>query len=108
MEEAMTIDADISWLPHPWYHEESQPGSTPMPLSHCMVCVYCNGLDHTQVTCPDPYHLCNDCLSCIIPSYHINYGGQCPSDPCCHILEYLIESLSKAGDNGSYTVNGDY
>jgi hypothetical protein len=32
MEEAVTIDANVSWLPHPWYHEETQAGSTPMPL----------------------------------------------------------------------------
>jgi hypothetical protein len=80
MEEAMTIDTNVNWLPCPWYHKENQPGSTPMPLSHHTLCMYCNGLDHSLATCPNPHHLCNDCLSCIIPSYHTNFGEHCPAD----------------------------
>jgi hypothetical protein len=99
MEEVMTIDANISWLPHPWYHEETQAGSTPMPLSHRTLCIYCNGLDHSPVMCLDPHHLCGDRLSCIIPSYHTNFSDHCPVDPRCHILEYLIDSLSESSHN---------
>jgi hypothetical protein len=65
MAEALTIDSEVSWLPHPWYHEEGQAGSTPVTLLGCSICVYCNGLEHTPATCPDPHHLCNDRLLCI-------------------------------------------
>jgi hypothetical protein len=96
MEEALTIDtasADITWLPQPWYHEEAQAGSTPMPLSHWSICVYCNDLNHAPVQCPEPHHLCPDHLSCIIPSYHINFGDHCPADPRHHVLDYLLQAI---------------
>jgi hypothetical protein len=97
MEEALTIDtisADITWLPRPWYHKEAQAGSTPMPLSHRSICVYCNNLNHAPAQCPDPHHLCPDRLSCIIPSYHTNFGDHCPADLRCHILDYLLGAIA--------------
>jgi hypothetical protein len=102
MEEALTIDttsANITWLPRPWYHEEAQAGSTPMPLSHRSICVYCNDLNHTPAQCPEPHHLCLDRLSCIIPSYHINFGDHCPADPCCHVLDYLLQAIEDGNKN---------
>jgi hypothetical protein len=96
MEEALTINNDVSWLPHPWYHKETQPGSTPMPLLHCTICIYCNNIAHPLAACPNPHHLCPDHLSCIIPSYHTNFGEYCPADPHHHLLDYLINSLSEA------------
>jgi hypothetical protein len=97
MEEALTINTistNVTWLPRPWYHEEAQAGSTPMPLSHCSICVYCNDLNHAPAQCPDPHHLCNDHLSCIIPSYHTNFGDHCLADPRRHILDYLLEAIA--------------
>jgi hypothetical protein len=46
MEEALTIHEDVHWLPQPWYHEEAQSGSTPMPLSQHSICIYCNNITH--------------------------------------------------------------
>jgi hypothetical protein len=96
MQEALTIDtisANVTWLPRPRYHEESQAGSTPMPLSHCSICIYCNNLNHEPAWCPDPHHLCPDRLSCIIPSYHTNFGDHCPADPRRHVLDYLLQAI---------------
>ena len=66
------------WLPRPWYHDEAGPGSTTM--RHLMVsrCVYCSSRDHSITYCPDPHKLCDSRLSCIIPSYHRNFGVGCP------------------------------
>jgi hypothetical protein len=97
MREALTINttsADVTWLPHPWYHEEVQAGSTPMPLSHRSICVYCNDFNHTPAQCPDPHHLCPNRLLCIIPSYHTNFGEHCPADPHRHLLDYVLEAIS--------------
>jgi hypothetical protein len=97
MEEALTIDiarADITWLPRPWYHEEAQAGSNPMPLSHRSICIYCNDLHHSPAQCPDPHHLCPDRLSCIVPSYHVNFGECCLADPCHHLLDYLLDAIA--------------
>jgi hypothetical protein len=83
MREALTINtvsADVAWLPRPWYHEEAQAGSTPITLSHCSICLYCNDFNHAPAQCPDPHHLCPDHLSCIIPSYHTNFSDHCPAD----------------------------
>jgi hypothetical protein len=98
MREALTIDttsADVTWLPRPWYHEEGQAGSTPMTISHCSICLYCNDLNHVPTQCPDPHHLCPDRLSCIIPSYHTNFGDHCPADPRRHLLDYLLDAISE-------------
>jgi hypothetical protein len=97
MKEALTINtisADVTWLPCPWYHEEEQAGSNPMTLSHHPICVYCNNLNHAPAQCPDPHHLCPDRLSCIIPSYHINFGEHCLADPQRHLLDYLLDAIS--------------
>jgi hypothetical protein len=102
MEEALTIDttsANVTWLPRPWYHEEAQAGSTPMPLSHRSICIYCNDLHHSPAQCPDPHHLCPDRLSCIIPSYHTNFRDHCPADPRRHILDYLLEAIADGNKN---------
>jgi hypothetical protein len=61
MKEALTIDSDVSWLPHPWYHKETQAGSTPMPLTNHSICVYCNDITHSPAACPDPHRLCPNC-----------------------------------------------
>jgi hypothetical protein len=98
MKEALTINtasADVTWLPHPWYHDEVQAGPTPMPLSHRSICVYCNDLNHTPTQCPNPHHLCPDHLSCIIPSYHTNFGKHCPADLRRHLLDYLLDAISE-------------
>jgi hypothetical protein len=102
MEEALMIDtvcADVTWLPRPWYHEEAQAGSSPMPLSHRSICIYCNDLHHSPAQCPDPHHLCPDRLSCIIPLYHTNFGDHCPADPRCHILDYLLDAIADGNKN---------
>jgi hypothetical protein len=65
-----------------------------MPLSHRSICIYCNDLDHSPPQCPDPHHLCPDRLSCIIPSYHTNFGKHCPADPRRQILDYLLDAIS--------------
>ena len=66
------------WLPHPWYHDEVGPGS--ITMHHLMVlrCVYCSSRDHTITYCSNPHHLCDARLSCIVPSYHRNFGVGCP------------------------------
>jgi hypothetical protein len=102
MREALTINTasvDVTWLPHPWYHEEAQAGSNPMPLSHHTICAYCNDLHHAPAQCPDPHHLCADRLSCIIPSCHINFGDHCPVDPCRHLMDYLLDAISEGNQN---------
>jgi hypothetical protein len=89
MEEALTVPDEVSWLPHPWYHDEAQLGSNSMSLSHHSICVYCNDITHSPAQCPDR-------LSCIIPSYHTNFGDDCPADPHCHILDTMLDAISEA------------
>ena len=66
------------WLPRPWYHDEAGLGSTTM--HHLMVscCIYCLSRDHSIMYCPHPHHLCDARLSCIVPTYHRNFGIGCP------------------------------
>ena len=80
------------WLPRPWYHDEAGPGSTTM--RHLMVsrCVYCLSRDHTIMYCPNPHHLCDSRLSCIVPSYHRNFGIGCPHT-CYHYLDMGDDTL---------------
>ena len=73
------------WLPHPWYHDVAGPGST--TIRHLMVswCVYCSSRDHSITYCPNPHHLCDSRLSCIVPSYHRNFGVGCPHTHYHHL-----------------------
>ena len=81
----------VHWLPRPWYHDEDQPGnSNQFSLCHNL-CPYCNNPDHSPPQCPAPHHLCNDRLSCIIPSYHKNFGAGCPADACRHLIDMLLD-----------------
>ena len=66
------------WLPHPWYHDEAGPGSNTMRDLMVSRCVYCLSRDHSIMYCPRPHHLCDSQLSCIIPTYHRNFGTGCP------------------------------
>ena len=66
------------WLPRPWYHDEAGPGSNTMRNLMVSRCVYCSSRDHTITYCPRPHYLCDSRLSCIIPTYHRNFGTGCP------------------------------
>jgi hypothetical protein len=97
MDEAITMHAhqNIRWLPRPWYHDEGQPGSRSPVTRPSNWCVYCDSCMHAARDCPDPHALCPDRLSCIIPSYHKHSTGFCPSDPRRHLLEEMINELSR-------------
>ena len=90
------------WLPRPWYHDEAGPGS--ITMRHLMVsrCVYCSSKDHTITYCPNPHHLCDSRLSCIVPSYHHNFGIGCPHTRY-HYLDMGDDTLVVPDDE--YTSN---
>ena len=73
----MYRDEPIKWLPCPWYHDEDQPGNTPLHVVNPHVCPYCHLELHHGCTCLHPYALCGDWASCDVPSTHLAYAGGC-------------------------------
>ena len=94
MEQAMGLSTmgQVHWLPRPWYHDKDRPGSLCSFSLHHNLCPYCNDLGHSATQCPTPHHLCNERLSCIIPSYHKNFGSGCPADSCHYLIDTLLDN----------------
>jgi hypothetical protein len=77
MAEALTLDPPGTYQSeHPWYPERFGVQFTfGEPRSRCS---YCKSHNHVALLCPSPHGRCACAPSCIIPTHHINFGGNCP------------------------------
>jgi hypothetical protein len=94
MDEALTLDPPgVYRSDRPWYHERFAISYTfAEPNSRC---VYCKSRDHAAVSCPSPHQQCSMAPSCIIPTHHRHFGGNCP-----YANRHLLDTGDHLEDEG--------
>jgi hypothetical protein len=94
MDEALTLNPPgVYRSDRPWYHERftvsyifAEPNSR---------CVYCKSCNHAAVSCPSPHQQCSMAPSCIIPTHHRHFGGNCP-----YANRYILDTGDDLEDEG--------
>jgi hypothetical protein len=92
MDKALALDPPgVYRSDRPRYHERFAVSYTfAKPNSRC---AYCKSRDHDAVVCSSPHQRCTMAPSCIIPTHHWHFGGNCP---------YVNRHLLDTGDEEGY------